>query len=440
MKLKLQLLEAQLETQIARALLYAGALGKWMLTSVIVGVLCGLLGTAFHLGVDYVTALRMQHRWLLYCLPLAGLGIVGLYHMFRVDGQSTNSIIREVQTGNGLKIALIPAIFFSTLLTHLCGGSAGREGAALQMGGTIGFEIGKLLHLDDRDRRTATMTGMAAFFAALFGTPMAATVFAMAVISVGLLYHVALIPCLVASLTAYAISLLAGVTPTRFAVTAPALEFVMLLKVSALAALSAWVSSLFCEVLHRTEHGMQKLLPKQWARILAGAALLIGLSALFPSGDYNGAGGEVIRRAVEDGSAVPTAFLLKILFTCITLAAGFKGGEVVPSFFIGATFGCAVGPLLGIPAGFAASVGLIAVFCGAVNCPLASTFLAVELFGADGLLYYALACALSYVLSGYDGLYSSQRILYDKLKAQYIDVHTNAHHEGQHTPMEEKYR
>ena len=386
----------------------------------IVGVLCGLLGTAFHLGVDYVTALRMQYRWLLYCLPLAGLGIVGLYHMFRVDGQSTNSIIREVQTGNGLKIALIPAIFFSTLLTHLCGGSAGREGAALQMGGTIGFEIGKLLHLDDRDRRTATMTGMAAFFAALFGTPMAATVFAMAVISVGLLYHVALIPCLVASLTAYAISLLAGVTPTHFAVTAPALEFVMLLRVSALAALSAWVSSLFCEVLHQTEHGMQKLLPKEWARILAGAALLIGLSALFPSGDYNGAGGEVI--------------------TCITLAAGFKGGEVVPSFFIGATFGCAVGPLLGIPAGFAASVGLIAVFCGAVNCPLASTFLAVELFGADGLLYYALACALSYVLSGYDGLYSSQRILYDKLKAQYIDVHTNAHHEGQHTPMEEKYR
>ena len=231
MKLKLQLLEAQLETQIARALLYAGALGKWMLTSVIVGVLCGLLGTAFHLGVDYVTALRMQYRWLLYCLPLAGLGIVGLYHMFRVDGQSTNSIIREVQTGNGLKIALIPAIFFSTLLTHLCGGSAGREGAALQMGGTIGFEIGKLLHLDDRDRRTATMTGMAAFFAALFGTPMAATVFAMAVISVGLLYHVALIPCLVASLTAYAISLLAGVTPTRFAVAAPTLEFVMLLKV-----------------------------------------------------------------------------------------------------------------------------------------------------------------------------------------------------------------
>ena len=156
--------------------------------------------------------------------------------------------------------------------------------------------------------------------------------------------------------------------------------------------------------------------------------------------DYNGAGSSVIHRAVEQGMASPFAFLLKILFTAVTLSAGFKGGEVVPSFFIGACFGCAVGPLLGIPAGFAASVGLICVFCGAVNCPIASTFLAVELFGAEGMLYYALACALSYMLSGYNGLYSSQRILYDKLKAQFIDVHTNAYHEGEHTPMEQKYR
>ena len=145
-------------------------------------------------------------------------------------------------------------------------------------------------------------------------------------------------------------------------------------------------------------------------------------------------------RAVENGIVSPPAFLLKILFTSLSLAAGFKGGEVVPCFFIGATFGCLLGPVIGIPAGFAASVGLIAVFCGAVNCPIASIFLALELFGAEGIVYYAVACALSFVLSGYGGLYSSQRILYDKLKAQYIDVHTNSHFEGEHTQMEEKYR
>ena len=139
----------------------------------------------------------------------------------------------------------------------------------------------------------------------------------------------------------------------------------------------------------------------------------------------------VITAAVEQGRAVPAAFLWKMVFTALTLSVGFKGGEVVPSFFIGATFGCVVGPLLGIPAGFAAAVGLVSVFCGAVNCPLSSIFLAVELFGAEGLLAYALACGLSFVLSGYSGLYSSQRILYDKLKARYIDVHTNAHHEGE---------
>ena len=423
-----------------RVSLYVRALAKWVLVSGIVGILCGLLGSAFHIGVDLVTAFRLEHRWLIWLLPAAGVSIAAIYAFFSVEGQSTNNIISEVQSGRGLKLNLIPSVFLSTLLTHLCGGSAGREGAALQMGGTIGYETGRLLRLDDRDLRTATLAGMAAFFSALFGTPLAATVFAMAVISVGLLYHAALIPCLLASMTAFGISELFHVSPTHFSVAAPVPELTMLLRVAVLAALSAFVSMLFCDVLHWTEHKMQKYFPNPYLRAVVGAAILIALSVLFPGGDYNGAGNAVIHRAVEYGESHPPAFLLKILFTAVTLSAGFKGGEVVPSFFIGACFGCVVGPLLGIPAGFAAAVGLICVFCGAVNCPIASTFLAIELFGAEGMLYYALACALSYMLSGYTGLYSSQRILYDKLKAQYIDVHANAYHEGEHTPMEEKYR
>ena len=423
-----------------RYTIYVKALGKWILVSGIVGILCGALGSAFHLGVDLVTEFRLTHPWLIWLLPVAGVCIVAIYAFFAVEGQSTNNIISEVQSGKGLKLNLIPSIFLSTLLTHLCGGSAGREGAALQMGGTIGYETGKLLHLDDRDLRTATLAGMAAFFSALFGTPLAATVFAMAVISVGLLYHAALIPCFLASLTALAVSTLFHVSPTHFEVVAPVLDLSMLLKVSALSALSAFVSFFFCRVMHWMEHFMQKRFPNPYLRVVVGAAVLIGLSLLFPSGAYNGTGTSVIHNAVEHGRAAPFSFLIKLLFTAVTLSSGFKGGEVVPSFFIGACFGCAVGPLLGIPAGFAAAIGLICVFCGAVNCPIASIFLAVELFGAEGLPYYALACALSDVLSGYTGIYSSQRILYDKLKAQYIDVHANAYHEGEHTPMEEKYR
>ena len=412
-----------------RIWLYIRSLAKWLLLAVPVGLLCGGLGSAFHIGVEYATELRGSHPWLLYLLPIGGLAIVGIYRFFSVEGQSTDSVIDEVQSGRGLKILLIPAIFLSTLITHLLGGSAGREGAALQMGGAIGFEFGKLLRFDDRDLRTATMAGMAAFFSALFGTPVGATFFAIAVISVGLVYHAALIPCLFSSLTAYGVSLFFSVEPTRFTVLFPVIDALMLLRCAALAVLCALVSMLFCEFLHRTERFSERFLPSPWLRAAAGGALLVLLSLLIPGGDYNGAGMSVIRGAVEGGQAKTAAFLLKILFTTITLAAGFKGGEVVPCFFIGATFGCVVGPLLGIPAGFAAALGLISVFCASVNCPIGSIFLAVELFGGQGLLCYAICCTVSFVLSGYDGLYSGQKIVYDKLKALYIDVHTNAWHE-----------
>ncbi len=162
-----------------------------------------------------------------------------------------------------------------------------------------------------------------------------------------------------------------------------------------------------------------------WLREICGGFAVIVLTLLFGT-DYNGAGMDIVTRAIEQETvAVPWAFLLKLVFTAVTLAAGFKGGEVVPSFFVGATFGCAVSPLLGLPVGFGAAVGLAAVFCGVTNCPVASTLLAVELFGAEGML--------SYMLSGYQGLYSSQTILYSKLKAQFINVHTNAYHAGEKT-------
>ena len=411
--------------------LYVRAMAKWLAVAMVTGVFCGVVGSLFHIGVERATELREQHPWLLWCLPAAGLVIVAFYKLTKTEGQGTNDIIEAVHHGKKLSIWLLPAIFLGTVLTHLCGGSAGREGAALQMGGTIGRHTGGLFRLDDRDLRTATMAGMAAFFSALFGTPLTATVFAIVVISIGVVYHVAFIPCLTASLVSYWISLAMGVAPTRFAVAAPALEKLMLLWVAVLAVGCALVSVLLCRTLHFAEHQMKKRLPNAWLRVAAGGCAVIALTYLCGTRDYNGAGMDIITAAVEQGSARPEAFLLKILFTAVTLSAGFKGGEVVPSFFVGATFGCVAGPLLGIPAGFAAAVGLTAVFCGATNCPLASIFLSVELFGDGGLLYFALACGISYMLSGYNGLYSSQTIVYSKLKAQYINVRTNAHHAGE---------
>lgn len=410
--------------------LYIRALAKWLALAAVIGTLCGIIGSAFHIGVHHATELRGEHPWLLWCLPLLGLVIVGFYKLTKTEGQGTNDIIDEVSQGKGLSLWLLPAIFLGTVLTHLGGGSAGREGAALQMGGTIGYHTGRLFRLDDRDMRTATMAGMAAFFSALFGTPLAATVFAMMVISIGVMYHAAFIPCLTASLVAFGVSLVMGVEPTRFTVNMPALEVGLLLRVAVLAALCALVSVLFCCTIQFAEHQMQKHIPNAWFRVVVGGVAVVVLTYLCGTTDYNGAGMGVITAAVEQGTARPEAFLLKLLFTAVTLSSGFKGGEVVPSFFVGAAFGCVVGPLLGIPAGFAAAFGLIGVFCGATNCPIASIFLAVELFGDEGLLYFALVCGVSYMLSGYNGLYSSQTILYSKLKAEYINVHTNAYHAG----------
>lgn len=411
-------------------MLYARAMAKWVLLSVVVGLLCGLLGSAFHYGVSFATRFRETNTWIIFLLPVAGLLAAALYHLFHTEGQGTNNILQEIQDGQGVPLTLIPAIFLTTVLTHLAGGSAGREGAALQMGGGIGYNTAKLLKLDDRDLRTATMVGMAAFFSALFGTPLGAAVFSLEVISVGLIYHAAFIPCFISSMTAYAVAGLLGISPERFAVTVPSLNLPMLLRVAVLAVLGGTLSALFCGILHLTEKKLDQWIPNEWLKALAGGTVILGLTLLLGR-DYNGAGMGIIKRAIEEGQAVPTAFLWKMIFTAITLSVGFKGGEVVPSFFIGATFGCVAGPLLGLPAGFSAAVGLITVFCGAVNCPLASIFLAIELFGADGMLFYALGCGLSYVFSGYSGLYSSQRILYDKLKARFIDVRTNAYHEGE---------
>ena len=398
----------------------ARVLVLWLVLAAAVGLVCGGVGTAFHLSVEAVTELRGEHGWILWLLPLAGLVIVALYKGTRCEGMGTNNVIRAVQSGEAVSPLLVPAIFLGTVLTHLCGGSAGREGAALQMGGSIGYNVGRLFRLSDHDRRTATVCGMAAFFSALFGTPLAATLFAMMVEDVGLTFSVAFVPGFLAALVAYGVSLACGISPTRFALAdAPALTADAVLKVMVLGAACAVVSRLFCGLLHFTEHELPKRLPNPWVRVAVGGMAVVALSYLMGVGRYNGAGMGVIAAAVEQGEALPWDFLCKALLTAVTLASGFKGGEVVPSFFIGATFGCVVGPLLGLPAGFSAAVGLVAVFCGATNTLIPSILMAYELFQGEGLELVALGCGVCYMLSGYHGLYSSQTFVTEKWASEY---------------------
>ncbi len=413
----------RIKKRAAHILTYAAALVKWMTVGALVGGVGGLVGSLFHLGVNYATGVREAHPWVLYLLPVGGLVIVCLYRITKMEGKGTNAVIESVHFGREVPIWLVPLIFIGTVITHLCGGSAGREGAALQIGGGIGYGTGRLLHLGEKDLPLATLCGMSGVFAALFGTPLTATVFALEVISVGVLYYAGLIPCITASMMGYLVSRLMGIAPTRFTVTTPALNGWTMLLVVILALLCALVSILFCRGLHLAEHLAEKYFKNAYVRILAGAAVIVAITLLLGTTDYNGAGMHIIEQAVA-GQASPWAWLWKLLLTVVTIACGFKGGEVVPSFFIGATFGCVVGAFLGLDPGFAAAVGLVAVFCGAVNCPLASVILSVELFGSGDLLYFAMACAISYLASGYCGLYSSQTILYSKLRAEFINVHT----------------
>ena len=267
---------------------------------------------------------------------------------------------------------------------------------------------------------TATISGMAAFFSALFGTPLAAACFAMMVEDVGLTFTSAFVPAFTSALIAYGCSLAFGIAPTHFALTAPELNVRTALLVILLGVACAAVSRLFCYTLHFMEHTVPKLLPNPWVRVFAGGVLVIGFSYLFGVGRYNGAGMSVIIAAVEQGQALPWDFLCKIFLTALTLACGFKGGEVVPSFFVGATFGCVVGPLLGLPAEFAAAVGLVSIFCGATNVLIPSILLGFELFSGAGLELIALGCGICYMLSGHHGLYSSQTFVTNKLRSEYM--------------------
>ena len=359
-------------------------------------------------------------------ISLGGLVIVGLYHLCKDDNDTgTNLVISAIHSGDKVPFRMAPLIFVSTLITHLFGGSAGREGAALQMGGSIGSSIGRVFRFDEKDKHVMIMCGMSAAFSALFGTPMAAAIFSMEMISVGVMYYIALVPCVISSLIAHGIASYFNVTNEFFAIeNIPDFTILNSVKISVLAILCALVSILFCVALHSGEALYKKYLPNKYTRVFVGGCLVIIATMLVGSQTYNGTGMSVIQNSI-DGSVRPEAFLLKIIFTALTLGAGYKGGEIVPSFFIGATFGCLFGNLTGFEPSLCAAVGMTSLFCGVTNCPITSLLISFELFGYDGMPYFLLAIPFSYMLSGYFGLYRSQKIVYSKYKTSYINKSTH---------------
>ncbi len=405
--------------------LYIHGFLLWVLIGALIGCLGGLVGTAFCYSVGFATTLRTAHSWLVWMLPLGGLLIVWMYGRIGLHPTDTNGVLLAIHSPSAISASTGPLIFISTTITHLFGGSAGREGAALQLGGVLGHSVGKWLHMDEKDQHLVVMCGMSAVFAALFGSPITAAIFSLEVASVGILHFSAILPCLVASLTsAHLASLLGAHAETFPIVRSFTISFGSVGGATLIAAVCAAVSILYCISLRRGGKFWAKKIPNPYVRVVVAGALIALLTFFLRTGDYNGAGMNVIAAAVE-GNALPAAFALKFLFTVITMASGYKGGEIVPAMFIGSTLGCVLGSFLGLEPGLGAAVGLIGMFCGSLNCPISSIFLGIELFGAGNVQFYAIASAVSFILSANFGLYKEQKIVYSKLHPEFINRYTD---------------
>lgn len=399
---------------------------KWSALALVIGSVAGAAGTIFSMGVSWATGFRLSHPSMLFFLPVSGLLIVWMYHSFHEEGnRGTNMVIDAISSNERVTPATGPLIFFSTILTHLGGGSSGREGAALQLGGSIGNSFGEWFKLDERDKKIAIMCGMSAVFSALFGTPVAAAIFSLEVVSIGVLYYAALVPCVFSSFLAVGIARAAGLEGEHFPVEMiPALDLKAVGLLVLLGILCAAVSILFCVLLHTAEHAYRKYFPDARVRILAGSFLFIALTLLSGTRDYCGSSMELIESSIE-GSVRYEAFLMKMLFTAVALGAGFKGGEIVPTLCVGAALGCAFGEITGFAPSLCAACGMAALFAGVTNCPITSLVIALELFGYEGMEYFSIIIAVAFALSGYYGLYASQKFVYSKTRTEFINRRSN---------------
>ncbi|WP_035779260.1 chloride channel protein [Butyrivibrio sp. MC2013] len=405
------------DTNLKKMAVSLALLVKWIIFGLLTGVIAGLCGAVFCKMLEFAASFRAGNSWTIFILPLAGLVIVSLYHFFKdYNDTGANLIISAITKDEAIPLFKAPLIVISTFLTHICGGSSGREGAALQLGGSLGYNLGRLLGMDDNDKKMMTMTGMAAAFSALFGTPMAAAFFAIELSSVGAMHYAALVPTVGASLTASSIAAYMGVASDAFMVKiVPELNTGYASLAALLAVLGALMSIVFCLSIKGGRKTLDKYISNPYVKVVAGGIIIIVLSMIFRSGYYNGTGIAVIEMAFK-GEAPPWAFILKLLFTSITLGAGYKGGEIVPALYVGATFGSLFAQITGFPLQLATAMGMVSVFCGATNCPVASLLIAFEMFGFEGMPYYLITISLSYAISGYISLYGAQVIKYSKFR------------------------
>lgn len=386
---------------------------RWLLLGSGVGLLSGTASAFFLTALSYVTDLRLQHPWLLFLLPLGGALVSFLYlKVGKTSGKGNNLILEQIQNGQeAVPLRMAPLVLVGTLITHLFGGSAGREGTAVQMGGSLADGFGRLLRVSPATRRILLICGISGGFGSVFGTPLAGTVFSLEVLAIGLISHEALFPAFVASLVGHlTTTALWGVPHLHYSMGAvPELTLAVTGKVIVAAVLFGLVSLIFSELTHFLKKWSARLFVNPMLKSFVGGIAVIVLVYAVGTRDYLGLGIPLIQDAFSGGVSL-LAFAWKLLSTAVTLGTGFQGGEVTPLFAIGATLGQSLSGLLHLPAPFLAGLGFIAIFCGAANTPIACFIMGIELFGSQGALYMFMACLISYLVSGHTGIYTSQRI------------------------------
>lgn len=405
---------------------------RWTVIIIPVSVIVGSLVALFLWLLEEVTVIRQEHDWLLYLLPLAGVLIYFLYKKLGGKAEAGNNLIMDEihQPGGGVPARMAPLVLVTTIVTHLFGGSAGREGTAVQIGGSMANMLARWMRLSAADVRIILMAGIAAGFGAVFGTPLTGAVFALEVLAIGLIRYEALIPCLIAAVFADIVCSAWGIHHTHYQILFNErniffhfvhFDFLLLAKVIAGGVAFGLASYFFSICMHNIKANAKKWIRPAWLIPVVGGIIIIGACQLLGTRDYIGLGvtspdpgGVSIVSAFSNTDISPWSWLWKLLLTAVTLGMGFKGGEVTPLFFIGATLGHTLAVLLGAPVDLFAGLGFIAVFAGATNTPIACTLMGVELFGTSHVLYFAVACFTAYYFSGHAGIYSAQRIAVPK--------------------------
>lgn len=390
---------------------------KWLILGSVVGILAGTASAIFLISLAWATETRMENTWLVYLLPIAGFAVGWLYWRFGGDASKGNNLVIDEVNHNRSRIPrrMMPFVLIGTLITHLFGGSAGREGTAIQMGASLADGLRRLLGFQNDDRRLLIMAGISGGFGSVFGVPAAGFIFGMEVQNVGRMRYEGLIPCLVASFVGDYVTRAWGAPHSHYPAMAHIpIDPLLLAKVSIAAILFGLTSMLFIELTHAIKRLNQRLSSWKPLHPVFGALAIIALTLLLGTQDYLGLSLPLIQASVSGEGVLPYAFLLKLVFTAITLGSGFLGGEVTPLFVIGSTLGFSLGLLFGIEPSFLASIGLVAVFAGASNTPLACAIMGVELFGSGSALYLFLGCSLAYLASGHRGIYTTQPIGFPK--------------------------